>query len=287
MPWLRWTYPDGSGGCIREEPRTGASAASLWAAFGYGSAQGPEASVASGPNGPAEVPVLAGRGGDVLVALPEAETGPTPAPGGEGFPARLLTVRGAVAYEYHRASVGGARSDPGAARSANYRLAAMRGSGGDAVTFSHGANGVDFQADWVAWTLRVALAEGGATGPGSGHDAVPETAQLRVHYAGPDPIPGYTLQVALQPGEPIRRHALRVSRIEGWPAEGSTRFGYGPVSASGPVWAGDDPEPSVLRSIELPNRSLQLDWGGVVRVRPGRPWHLGLRPGGTPGSGAA
>jgi len=276
----RWTYPDGSGGCTREEPRSGASAASIWAAFGYGSAQGPEASVASGPNGPAEVLVLAGRSGDILIALPEAETAPTPEGplGGVGFPSRLLTVRGTVAYEYHWAGVGGARSDPEAGNSGYYRLAAMRATGGDAVTFSYGPNGVDFQADWEAWTLRVALAEGCATGPGSGHDAVPETAQLQVHYAGPDSVPGYTLQVALQPGEPIRRQALRVSRIEGWPAGGSTRFGYGPVSAAGPVGAGDDPEPSVLRSIELPNRSLQLDWGGWFKSDPGGDgaWAFGL-----------
>ena len=274
----RWTYPDGSGGCTREEPRTGASVASIWAAFGYGSAQGPEASVASCPNGPAEV--LAGRGGDILVALPEAETAPTlEGPLGDvGFPRRLLTVRGTVAYEYHWAGVGGAKSDPVAARSAYYRLAAMRATGRDVVTFSYGPNGVDFQADWDGWTLRVTWTEGSATGPGAGHDAVTETAQLRVSYAGPVTVPGYTLQVVARPGEPIRRQALRVSRIEGWPAGKTTHFGYGPVPAVGPVGTGGVPGPTVLRSIELPNRSLQLEWEGWCESGAGGAgtWMFGL-----------
>ena len=309
IPVARWTYPDGTGGRTRGERCNAGPAQSFWRAFGYTSGQKGTAVASPSRTAFAGDPVLSGLGGEVLLALPEAAAGPgledPGRPGQGGFPSRLLAVRGELAYEYQAETGRDPRAS--AAGSARYRLSAIRAATGETVTFTYGPNGVDFEAAWEAAKVRVTLAGTSAAAPVPALDAVdsdPDAraqsracreveAHLQVAYEGPTTIPGYTIKALVHPEAfmaegklaeegtgaagrgPVDpdafRHALQVSRVEGWPSGEAITFGYGKASAVSPEGSAGTLSlaPTVLREIALPGRTLALDWEGAPQPRLG------------------
>jgi hypothetical protein len=209
-----------------------------------------------------------------MVALPEPEREGPGQPGPAGFPARMLVVRGERGFEYQLTV--GTDPQPGTAQ---YRLTAMRTRDGEAVTFSYGANGVDFEAASDSERVRVTLGEASAAAPVPDLDDTlsilhPQAsalafrdleARLQVTYAGPEALPGYVITALVRPIPlPAERtpssawlRSLQVARVEGAAAE-RVEFGYGKAPAV--IHAGLTLAPTVLQDIVLSGRILQLDW---------------------------
>jgi hypothetical protein len=227
------------------------------------------------------------------------------APGQGSFPSRLLAVRGELAYEYQLVKC--RQPHATAANSAHYRLSAIRAATGETVTFAYGPNGVDFEAAWEAVKVRVTLAGTSADtavpaldGVHSDLDSTTQSlacrgveAQLQITYEGPETIPGYVITALVGPEafaaegvlaegghealgrvpvNPDRfRHALQVSRIEGWPSGEAITFGYAKafdVSRAGSTGT-LGMAPTLLREIALPGRTLALGWEGRPQSRQG------------------
>lgn len=298
IPVARWTYPDGAGGSTRGEWAVGVTPQSFWSAFGYVFGPGPKAPTM--PAWPSHA-VYAGLGGDVLLEPPEAPAG-FPESKAEVvqeqafLPSRLLAVRGELAYEYQ--AVAGRARQPGDPCPAHYRLCSIRATTGEMVHFTYGTNGVDFEATWEAAKLRVTLS-GGAAAPVSVPDAVPAEPSpgrhtssepvdihLQVSYEGMETVSGHAISARVHPGTegpslgehaggsvpvpvapPTFRRAMQVTRVDGLPSGRSVKFTYGPATRQGHlgVVKPSSLAPTVLREIILPERTLRLDWEGMLK----------------------
>ena len=273
-PGIRWTYPDGSGGGAGAPLPAAVDLAAILSGFGYE----PSADPGQLPRLDGAVPVpfgFQGTGGDCLVALREE----TRIEDRWIIPTRLVAVRGELAYEYQFAWI-----VPGYAQ---YRLAAIRSRAGEVMTFTYGANGVDFEAAWEAERIRVALDGMVPTAPVPALDPAPADpgagapdpafrdaeAQLRITCEGSGAPTAFAVRALAPPEAPrsegpgalARRQgswlrSLQVTRVQDQTSGAETRFGYGKATAGIPPSA-----PTVLQAIAWPDRRIELEWEG-------RPW---------------
>lgn len=281
-----WTYPDGSGGRTCDAQATGVTAPALWARFVRCAGKKDKAA----PPPASILPVQdmqACLGGDYLLALPE-----TPSDRGkEGVPSGLLAVRGDLAYEYRFATAGMPSPPPGA-RLAHYRLAAIRATSGESITFTYDPNGVGYEAAFGSTRVRVSLAGMAAAPPAPSLDSACCTASgrepgldfrdveahLRITYEGGDVAQGYTLATLVgrdfspsegQPAPEAFRNSLQATLVQGDGDGEGIRFRYGKAPAAAHAGAAGtlDLAPTILREIVLPDRSLLLDWEGEPAPR--------------------
>jgi len=293
----RWTYPDGSGASAVADSPDEAHPEAILRRFGYA----PSVALGSMPRLVSSAPVgflLVGTGGESLVALSDETRFPVhrlPGLDGNGkadqwlVPSCVLAVQGDLAFEFQYAD--GPRTD---SSHAHYRLTAIRSVAGDALTFTYGFNGVDFEAAWEGTRLRIALDGMAATTPVPALDVPRETpssafrdveARLRITYEGPEPIPGCTVTALARPEwmlpegslaaegqadpDSFRRN-LQVVMVQGDAGGERIRFGYGRALAvchAGPAGTRHF-TPTVLEKIILPQRSIQLEWADQPLQRP-------------------
>ncbi len=254
-PGVRWTYPDGTGGCAEGSCPGDMNPYEIMARFGYAP------SIGQGFPSPAPL-ALAGTAGERLLALAADSEVPVTTPPdlleGEirgkdrwAIPACLLVVRGDLAYEFRYA---GPRRPGGSSGAAHYRLAAVRSPSGENVTFTYGPNGMDFQATRMDAWVRVALESAEGVVPVPALDtafpaldsmAPSETfrdveARLRIIYGGSlAETPGYTVSILLRaedlaPGgatgskaiPPAFRSPLQVARVQADGSGETVQFTY-------------------------------------------------------------
>jgi len=214
-------------------------------------------------------------------------------------PSCLLAVRGDLAYEYElvESSSPEMRKTIGFA---HYWLATIRSISGEVMTFSYGPNGVDFEATWEGTKVRVTLEGLRGTAPVPAMDgaffASPREqtlafwdveAHLRITYEGSrPPTHGYTVIAMARPefrmvdGRFVGgfrsdfvgrasltdsfRRSLQVTLVHG-EAQGETiQFGYGkaPLISCSTKTGSMFFAPTVLQEINIPGRSMRLDWQG-------------------------
>ena len=274
QPEIRWTYPDGTGGCAQEPGPGDLDPEEVLARFGYAPPARQDHLPHPGPAPPAPL-TLAGAAGERLFALSD---GPAPVPTRAGasleagpwtLPACLLVVRGHLACEFRLAAPGGD------ADTARYRLTAVRAPAVEPVRFAYGPNGLDFTAACGEAGVRVALDPDSAAPDSAGATA----ARLRIAYEGPGAAaPGYTVSLlvraerlgdrqrsaatgpdALPPAFPDPLHVTRI-RAEGSGETVAFTYARAPslTLAGAPGPPGD--APTVLAEIALPARSLHLEW---------------------------
>ena len=314
---VRWTYPDGSrgqsGGSLPED----LAADNLRIRFGYEPVGGPGQLPRPLGASPSPLPGLPGTGGEVLLTLADEvrfprQTIPGPTTGGQPapwvLPSGLLVVRGDQAYEYSYSETSKALG------LAHYRLTAIRHRALEAVTFTYGRNGVDYQAAWKDQKVRVTLDGLAHIPPAPALDAAlsildPESpglafrtlvVRLRIAYEGlPSPL-SYSVTAlarsefhtpqgafaggfhsALTPEDDLQdsfRRNLQVNSVRKDLSGEYIRFSYGPANGSFPSGTGTQTmAPIVLQELGYPGRSLHLAWEARSPVVPeGVPWSLGV-----------
>lgn len=230
-------------------------------------------------------------------------------------PSCLVAVRGDLAYEFQCVEKPSQPSG-GTVDQIHYRLTAIRAATGEAMTFTYGSNGVDFEAVWEAIRLRVALDGMAPTAPvaaleeaspalASGTPALAycnAEARLRITYEGPDASPGYTVTALARPGnlqpdgqlgggfppsghgeahlDGFRRN-LQVTRILRDDQGETLGFGYGkPPAVDQPGPDGTQSfAPTVLEEISLPQWRFRLEWAGRPQPDSGataQAWRFGV-----------
>ena len=284
----RWTYPDGTGGSSIGVNASGLDPRSIMSRFGHCP------SVESGclprrTSDPPSPPVIQGSAGEFLLTLFDETRWPAKQVAFAGdrdpwmVPSCVLAVRGDLAYEYSFAGSWKRASQPVEAY-AHYRLSSIRSTTGEAMSFTYGENGVDFEAEWEATRLRVTLAGLEVARPVPALDACslgmgPETpdracrdvgARLRLTYEGTQAGPGYTIIAMVRPEGPASqaptlaspvdsfRSNLQVSLIQADGSEEAVQFQYenapSPEASGEPAFA-----VTVLRELTLPGRRVRLE----------------------------
>ncbi len=303
---VTWTYPDGTRGGIGGSLPGAIEPRALQERFGYDARM--DRGFLPHPIGTASGPpcVMSGTGGAFLLGLcHEAGFPPRTLSGvdGKGNPIRwmvpsgFLVIRGQTAYEfsYSEEREAGAGKDVG---NAHYLLASIRNASGEAVTFTYGENGVDYDATWHALKVRVALDGLAPVSPtialddalSSLHPEAPifafrnTLARLRVTYEGMQNPQSYSVIALARPEfqtpvgtfvggfhtavgsgdsatDSFRRN-LQVSMVRDDRSGAYFRFAYGKAaSILHPGQSGTQSfAPTVLREIGHPGRSLCLTW---------------------------
>ena len=286
---VTWTYPDGSRGCLQGLSGDGRDPRELLERFGYDATSACLLPVALNPGSPGPS-LLPGTDGTLLLGLADS---PRAAEATEAeLPAGLLVIRGALAYEYRAEAADAA---PGRTR---FRLAAIRNAAGQAVTFTYGVNGVDYQASWADQAVRVTLdgMAGGVQIPDL-DDALPAEepdapslafrqalVRVRIVYEGLGAPQSYAVIAAVRPecrtpsgtfacgfpgaqrgwqaGQESLLSNLQVTSIRREGVGDYFRFGYGkatPILHAGPA-GGHAFAPTVLREIGVRDHTLRLTW---------------------------
>jgi hypothetical protein len=162
-PHIRWTYPDGSGGCTTAWERSEIpDPEEFLSAYGLGLDLG----VHQLPWGEESLPIpflTKGEAGELVLALQDRRPGTQTTSESAGnyesmpqqFPSAFFVVRGETGFEYHRFEDRMAKDQE--TWIGHYRLTAIRSMGGEMMAFTYGLNGSDFSAKLGNEEIQVAL----------------------------------------------------------------------------------------------------------------------------------